>query len=254
MNHSKIKHISCVIIAKNAQATLANTLAALTEFEDVVLYSNGSTDDTDAIAQQYPNVNLIQGKFIGFGPTKNAAASHAQNSWILSLDADEVVSADFIAGLRQINLNTQCIYSILRENYYQTKQIKHCWGNDIIPRVYNKEHTRFTDKNVHESIIDTGFALEQITGAIKHYPYASVSAFIIKLDHYSTLYAQDNAGIKKTSPIKALLNAKFAFIKTYLLKQGFRDGYPGLIIAFSHMATTFYKHIKLHENNIQLKS
>ncbi len=253
MTHSKIKHISCVMIAKNAQATLAETLAALVAFDDVVVYSNGSTDNTDAIARQYPNVNLVHGEFIGFGPTKNAAAKHAKNSWILSLDADEVLSVDFVASLQQIQLQPRCIYRILRENYYQSRHIEHCWGNDIIPRLYHKEQTAFSDKNVHESILDSGFDAIQIAGAIYHYPYADVSAFILKLDHYSTLYAEDNAGIKITTPLKAIVNAQFAFIKTYLLKQGFRDGYPGLMIAFSHMATTFYKHIKLYEKNSVLQ-
>ncbi|MGB3750645.1 MAG: glycosyltransferase family 2 protein, partial [Arcobacteraceae bacterium] len=63
-----------------------------------------------------------------------------------------------------------------------------------------------------------------------------------------------NVGRKKSSPLKAILNAKFSFFKTYFLKRGFLDGYAGLIIAFSHMATNFYKYIKLYELNKEIKS
>lgn len=253
MNNKKIQHISCVIIAKNAAATLSQTLDSLSSFNDIVIYNNGSTDETETIATQYANVNLVQGEFIGFGPSKNKAATYANNDWILSLDADEVLSAEFVQNLEKIELNTNCIYSILRENFYQSTNIKHCWGKDILPRIYFKKKTAFTDKEVHESIITDGFNIQAINGTIKHYPYSTISDFIIKLDRYSSLYAKDNSGKKTSSPLKAMFNAHFAFFKTYFLKRGFLDGYPGLLIAFSHMATTFYKHMKLYEMKKNLK-
>ena len=83
-----IKDISCVIIAKDASLTIAKTLESLSDFEDVVVYDNGSTDGTLEIVKNYSNVNLVQGGFLGFGPTKNRAAEFAKNRWILSLDTD----------------------------------------------------------------------------------------------------------------------------------------------------------------------
>ena len=253
MTDKKIKNISCVIIVKNAELTIKNTLDSLEAFDDIVVYSNGCTDSSNEIAKIYSNVNLIQGEFLGFGPTKNKAADLSKYDWILSLDADEVLSENFIKTLKKTALNTNSVYTILRENFYKDFQIKHCWGNDIITRLYNKKMTAFTDKNVHESIVSDGFNVVHFNDPIKHYPYSTITDFIIKLDRYSTLYANDNAGKKKSSPLKAILSAKFAFFKTYFMKIGFLDGYPGLIIAFSHMATTFYKHMKLYEKNKTLK-
>ena len=244
-----IINISCVIIAKNAASTIKNTLASLALFDDIIVYNNGSTDKTADIANKFNNVTLVQGEFIGFGPTKNKAASFAKYDWILSLDADEVLSSVFIDKLNKVTLDKDNIYTIERENFYRTTPIKYCWGNDIIPRLYNRQNTSFNSQNVHESIMLEGFNIQHIAGLIKHYPYASMTDFIIKLDRYSTLYANDHQGKKSSSPLKALINAHFAFFKTYFLKRGFLDGYPGLIIAFSHMATTFYKHMKLYEAN-----
>ena len=250
---TKITNISCVIIAKDAQSTIRDVLNSLKKFEDVVLYSNNSTDKTDEIAKEYDNVNLIQGKFIGFGPTKNKAASFAKNDWILSLDADEVLSDEFIQNLSTLKPQENSVYTILRSNYYKTKQIKHCWGNDVITRLYNRTNTSFTNKHVHEKIIDTDLTIKELLGRVKHYPYNTISDFIVKLDRYSTIYAEDNAGKKSSSPLKAITNALFSFIKTYIFKRGFLDGYAGLVIAFSHMATNFYKYIKLYEKNLKLK-
>ncbi len=250
---TKIEHISCVMIVKNAEATLQPVLEALEVFEDVVLYSNNSTDRTDEIANSFSNVNLIQGDFLGFGPTKNRATEYAKNEWILSLDADEVLSPAFTKNLVSLELNKETIYSILRTNYYKKQEIKHCWGDDIIPRLYNRAVTRFTDKQVHEKIITDSLKQEMLLGSVQHYPYASISDFIVKLDRYSSIFAEDNKGKKNSSPLKAFFNGLFSFTKTYIFKRGFLDGYAGLVIAFSHMATNFYKYIKLYELNQDVK-
>jgi len=248
-----IKHISCVIIAHNAQKTLPSVLDSLVDFSEVVIYSNNSSDKTDEIASSYPNVHLITGDFLGFGPTKNRAVSFAKNDWILSLDADEVLSSEFISELQHIELCENNIYTINRINYYKTREIKHCWGNDTIVRVFNRKRTSFTDKKVHEKIISDNLSTIALQGIVKHYPYSSITEFITKLDRYSSIYAEDNMGKKRSSPTKAIFNALFSFIKTYFFKRGFLDGYAGLIIAFSHMATNFYKYIKLYEKNLELK-
>lgn len=251
---TKIRNISCVIIAKNAETTLKATLDSLKEFEDVVLYSNNSTDRTDKIASSYSNVNLINGDFLGFGQTKNKAATYSKNQWILSLDADEVLSSECIKEIKELTLEDDTLYSITRENYYKKRVVKHCWGKDIIVRLYNKTQTSFTDKQVHESILSDNFNIQNITGSVMHYPYSTITDFIVKLDRYSSIYAKDNVGKKSSSPFKAFFNGLFSFFKTYFLKLGFLDGYAGLVIAFSHMATNFYKYIKLYELNKELET
>lgn len=254
MTKNKITNISCVLIAKDAESTIAKVLNSLTLFDDVILYSNNSTDKTNEIAENYSNVNLITGEFLGFGATKNKAATYSKNNWIFSLDADEVLSENFIHNLQMLDLNNTHVYSILRANYYKNTQIKYCWGNDIIVRLYNKEITSFTNKRVHEYIQTEHLTTKRIDGLVAHYPYSTISDFIVKLDRYSSMFAEDNIGKKSASPLKAILNAKFSFFKTYFLKRGFLDGYAGLVIAFSHMATNFYKYIKLYELNKELKS
>ena len=241
------------MIVKNAQATLKDVLNALSAFEEVIVYSNNSTDETDTIAASYPNVKLIQGEFIGFGPTKNLAASYATNSWIFSLDADEVVTKEFIENLAKTKLSQEYVYSIVRTNFYKTQEIKHCWAADEIIRIYNKEVTSFTDKHVHEHIMQKGLQKRTILGVVKHYTYTSIEEFVTKANTYSTLFAQNNAGKKRSSASKAFFNGAFSFVKTYFFKQGFRDGYVGLLIAYSHMVTNFYKYLKLYELNEELK-
>lgn len=245
--------ISVAIIAKDAEKTIASTLESLKSFDDVVIYDNGSTDNTKSICKEYENVNYVVGEFSGFGPTKNKAAEFCKHDWILSLDADEVLTQEFIEELKSIDLKEENVYTINRVNYYKKQKITHCWANDIIVRVYNRKKTAFNDLHVHEKVINEGFNTVGLKSEVNHFPYSTVTDFIIKLDRYSTIFAKDNAGKKSSSPLKAILNAKFSFFKTYVIKRGFLDGYAGLVIAFSHMATNFYKYIKLYEANKELE-
>jgi len=243
--------ISIVIIASNSAKTIEKTLNSVRDFKEVVVYENNSIDNTVEIIKKFRNVKLIRGEFLGFGATKNKAASFASNDWVFLLDSDEVLTKEFLDNLNKIKLDDDVVYQINRVNFYKNIEIKYCWGNDIISRIYNRTKTSFSNKKVHEFVMDNGFTKKIIKGDIKHYPYNSISDFIIKLDRYSTQFALENKHKKSSSPIKAFFSGLYSFIKTFCFKQGFRDGYIGLIIAFSHMATNFYKYIKLYELNKQ---
>jgi glycosyltransferase involved in cell wall biosynthesis len=238
-----------VIIAKDVEATLAQCLHSLERFAEVILYINDCTDETENIAKSYANVRIVHGKFLGFGQSKNKASTFSSYPWILSLDADEVLDEAFVDALVKRELDKHCVYSIERVNFYQEIEVKYCWGKDTIVRLYHKEYTAFDDVKVHEKVQTKGLNQEMLEGKVKHYPYTCMSDFIVKLDRYSTLFAQEKVGKKASSPLKAILNAKYSFVKTYIFKRGFLDGYAGLVIAFSHMATNFYKYMKLYEAN-----
>jgi glycosyltransferase involved in cell wall biosynthesis len=244
-------NISAVIIVKNGAKTIKKTLDSLYAFDDVVVYDNGSTDNTAQIVLGYTNVSFHKGEFLGFGATKNLAASFAKHDWILIVDSDEVVDAPLLATLQTKRLSCDTIYILNFKAFYKGIQVKHCgWNDQKIQRLYNKSITRFNANHVHENIIDTGMKKELLSpGNMEHYSYMSISEFIIKADRYSTLYANDNFLKKSSSPAKAFLNGGYSFFRTYILKRGFLDGYVGLVIAFSHMVTNFYKYIKLYEKN-----
>jgi len=247
-------NISAIVLAKDNEQTIKATLESLKGFDDVVVYDNGSIDNTMQIAQEFSNINLIQGKFKGFGWTKNKAVSFAKNDWIIIVDSDEVVDSDLFKALKTKQLDKNTVYKLNFKAYYKNIQVKYCgWNNQKIKRVYNKTVTSYNNNDVHEDIISTNLNIELLNGNMEHYSYHSISQFILKADHYSTLFAKNNVGIKKSSPLKAILNATYSFIKTYFFKRGFLDGYVGVVISFSHAVTNFYKYIKLYELNKELK-
>ncbi len=246
-------NISAIVLAKNNAITIRKTLQALQEFNEVIVYDNGSTDSTMDIVNEFPNVVLIEGEFKGFGWTKNRAASFAKNDWIIIVDSDEVVDEELLTTLQTTELDKQTVYLLNFKAYYKEIQIKHCgWNNQKIKRVYNKTITNYNDNDVHEDIIIDGLKVEELKGNMEHYSYQTIEQFVNKANVYSTLFAKNNAGKKSSSPTKAFFNGLYSFFRTYILKHGFLDGYVGLLISFSHMATNFYKYIKLYELNIEL--
>ncbi|TLS72920.1 glycosyltransferase family 2 protein [Aliarcobacter thereius] len=248
-----IKHISVVIIAKNSERTIKNTLDSLTGFEDVVVYDNGSSDKTIEIAKSFSNVNLAQGEFKGFGWTKNKATTYAKNDWVMIIDSDEVVNKDLFEYLKTKKLEDNTVYRLNSNGYYKNIRVKYCGWTLTVKRVFNRKITSFhKDVQIHEYIVSDGLKEEVLGGSINHYSYNSISELIIKADRYSTIFAQNNVGKKYSSPSKAFFNGLYSFFRTYILKQGFRDGYVGLLISFSNMVGSFYKYIKLYEANKEL--
>ena len=243
--------VSVVIITRNASSTLAATLDVLCEFEEVVIYDNGSIDETLSIAACYPNVSLYQGEFFGFGLTKRHAVSLAKNDWILSLDADEKPSEQLIATLRQwiVSARSRDIGNVRRENSMLGRPVRHSgWGNDWLVRLFNRRDYNFNDAMVHESVeTDYKANVIQLPGCIEHAAVTDLSQFLEKINRYSTL--RSNSGkLNKYSPWLILLKSIFAFIRTYFFQLGVLDGWRGLVIAVANANGVFWKYIKLYND------
>jgi glycosyltransferase involved in cell wall biosynthesis len=238
--------ISVCILTKNSSATLKATLDSVRSFSEVIILDNGSTDETCSLAQRYSNVRLIQTPFIGFGPLRNQAAEFASHDWILSLDSDEVLSTDLIQELLNLSKDQKVAYSFPRHNYYRGKRIRGCgWDPEYVARLYHRHSTRFSNALVHEALV-TKHCI-QLRFPILHTPYLTTSDFLAKMQHYSTLFAEQNSGKKKSSFFKAIVHGFYAFFRSYILQRGIFCGPEGFIISYYNANTTFYKYLKLSE-------
>lgn len=242
--------ISVTILAKNSEKYLAEVLDALKDFPEVLIYDTGSEDGTLELARRYPNVMVRNGKLEGFGPTHNTASEAATHDWILSIDSDEVVTSELAQEILGLKLDSDCVYAFPRHNEFNGKFIKWCgWYPDRQVRLYNKKRTRFTDAQVHEAVITKGMRVVELKAPLRHYSYASLADFLSKMQFYSTLFAQQNVGRKRSSPLKAVLHGWWAFFRSYILKKGIFGGYEGFVISAYNAHTAFYKYMKLYEAN-----
>lgn len=242
-------HITPVIIVKNGAAYIERTLRSLANFQQVVVYDNGSTDDTLERLASYQNVHVVQGPFLGFGPTKNAAAGHASTDWVLSLDIDESLSTSLLDALQSWSFDDpHRVGEVLRNNYFCGKHIRtNGWGNDWLCRLYNRQQHRFTDSAVHEKIqLHETSHVTRLQGSIEHQAVTDVAQMLNKAQHYSELYAESDRARLYSFPV-VILKSAFGFVRSYLLKGGVLSGTRGFIIAYGEAIGVFFKYTKVYQ-------
>ncbi len=235
-----IRPISVVIMVRNAESTILRCLDALTLFDEVVIYLNNSTDDTKKIASDYKNVKIIEGRFSGFGKTKNIAASHSKNDWILSLDSDEILNQALIREISQIDFsNLTRVYKLKRDNYFLGHKTQ---SSDMIVRIYNRTFTQFNDNNVHEKVLmRSGSKVLKLKNSFTHLNITNINQTLTKMIQYTDLSSED----KKTCFFTIVL-AKyfFAFFKTYILKGNILKGWVGFTLGVNAANRRYYKYLK----------
>ena len=239
-----IENISVVIMAKNAQETIAKSLNSLADFKEVILYLNDSTDTTQEIAEKYSNVKVVHGDFIGFGPTKNAAATHASNEWILSLDSDEILNEKLIEEILSQDLeNTNNLFTLIRDNYFLGEKTV---SKDYIVRLYNREKNLFDSALVHEKVQVHEYNNKiTLKTPFKHLNITDINQTLSKMIKYTDLGAEG----KKTCFFSLVIaKAFFAFFQTYILRFYFINGWVGFTIAVSNANRRFYKYLKQYIN------
>ena len=241
-----IEHISIVIITRNAAATLGATLHSVRHFANVVIWDNGSTDDTLELATAHNNVDLHTGTFIGFGPSKNAACDLARNDWVFSLDADESLDEKLIDALRVWPPDDpNAVGEALRENHFMGRPVRRGgWGNDQLVRLFHRGHHRFNAAHVHEKVqLENTTRTVQLPGKIEHAAVRHVGQFLEKINRYTEIRRETAT---RTYPMPVIvIKALYAFVRSYFLKAGFLAGWRGVVIAWSNANGVFYKYTKI---------
>lgn len=232
--------ISVVMMAKNAEETIAESLDALNNFDEVLLYLNASTDLTKSIAEDYVNVKIVEGDFIGFDYTKNAAVKQSKNDWVLSLDSDEILNQTLVKEIDYLDLNdTSIVYQLKRDNYFLGYQTQ---SSDSIVRIFNKQHTLFNNNDVHEKVIvKDDSKVVTLKNHFKHLNIININQTLTKIIKYTDLGAKD----KKTCFFSVVIaKATFAFLKTYFIQGNILKGWIGFVLAVNSANKRYYKYLK----------
>jgi len=247
-----MNQFSIVIVCKNEAETLERTLKSLQRVtDDIVLYDNGSTDNTLAKAKQYPNVHIHEGPWMGFGATKQKAVTLARYNWILSLDADEVLDETLQQQLLHIKLTDEkTVYDIRFKTFLGNKELKWGeWGGDHHIRLFNRKYVNWNDAPVHENLVmPDDIKVQKLNGHILHYTMKDMAEYSTKMTRYALLNAEKYwAQGKKGKWVKRYMGGPFAFIKYYFFKLGFLDGWEGLVCARMTAYYTSLKYARLYE-------
>ncbi len=258
---ANLMKISATIITLNEEANIGDACDSLRWADEIVVVDSGSTDRTREMAEAH-GARVITNAWPGFGLQKQFAAEQAQHDWIFSLDADERVSDALKISIDRLSHapeeNLADGYLIARRSFYQGRWIKGGgWYPDRQLRLYKKTMGHWSPRHIHESVkMNANARVERLAGDILHYTVGDSAQHHRMIgERYAPLGAQQmfEEG-RRTSPVKIALAAPSAFVRSFVLKGGFRDGLAGFSIARFAGHHAFLKHLLLWEKQQQQSS
>jgi glycosyltransferase involved in cell wall biosynthesis len=250
-----VQNLSAVIIAQDEERTIGRVLSALSDLVfEIVLVDSGSSDGTREIARQH-GARVIHQDWLGYSAQKNFALEQAGCEWILSLDADEIVTPELAAEIRTVlsapDTEKWHGFKIARLMFVGDRAIAHGgFYPDAQLRLFRRGMGRFNDRLVHESV-----ALNGRVGILKnhmlHHSYRDVDHFKNAHEKYARLAAQDalrsgfNPG--RTSLLNLYLHPLWTFLYRYIFRCGFLDGLIGLQMNLAYSSYVRKKILYLRE-------
>ena len=244
----KIK-ISAVIITFNEERNIRHCLDALSGLADeIVVVDSYSTDRTEEICRQY-NTVFIKHKFTGHIQQKNWAILQASSPYILSLDADEVLSDELKASILKVKENwTHDAYYFNRLTSYCGKWIRHTsWYPSRKLRLWDSRKGSWGGMNPHDRyILSHGASSRYLTGDLLHYSYYSVNEHLEQMNSFSSIMAHSYFEQGRRANILQITFRPFwRFLKDFIFQRGFMDGYYGFVVSVNSAHEVFLKYVKL---------
>lgn len=247
--------ISAYLLTFNNERTVEKALQSIRWVDEIVVVDSFSTDSTLDIVRRYTG-KVIQRKWPGFRDQYQFASEQCANDWVLFIDADEEISPALAAEMKEMlsrnatrspEGQTKGFHAHRRTYYLGRWHLHGGWLPDHEIRLYDRRFGRW-EGGLHANVHIDG-PEEHLNHFYYHYTYANISEQLATIDKYSTAALEDmkNAG-RSFSVFRAVLNPIGRFFRDYVLKQGFRDGFPGLVVAVSTMFYVFIKYAKLWES------
>lgn len=246
-----MQKISAYILTYNEAEKIEAAISSVLWADEVVVVDSFSVDRTAQIARTL-GARVVDVQFKGFGDLRNRAIEACKFDWIFSLDADErcteAVRDEILALLA--GTPPHDIYMVPRRSYMMGRWIRGSgwYPNFRQPQLFRKGSIRYTLEPVHEGfeVLD-GRSVGALRNAVWQFPFRNLEEVINKMNRYSTLGATKLAG-KRVSMATAFGHGAWSFIKHYIFKLGFIDGWAGFVIAFGNFEGTFYRYAKRYED------
>jgi glycosyltransferase involved in cell wall biosynthesis len=241
--------ISCVIITFNEEENIRRALNSVKWCDEIVVVDSGSTDKTIEICEKY-NCRIYKKEFNGYGEQKRYAVSLANNDWILSIDADEVVSDKLCDEIKNIFDDNEIKFNgffLPRSLIFLGKHFKYGReSKEYYLRLFNKNCGNFSSDKVHEKVKLNGNT-QKLNGTLYHYSYVTIEQYFNKFNSYTTNAAQVlfDEGNKGRSVVSIVLGFPVYFFKNYFIYRNFLNGMQGFLWALFSSLYPVIKYFKL---------
>jgi glycosyltransferase involved in cell wall biosynthesis len=243
--------LTVTVVAKNEAANIAAALESVRWADEIVVVVDAqSTDETAAIARRFTD-RVVTRAWTGYTDQKNHAAELAAHEWILSLDSDERVTPELRVEVRALLSGEPgaCGYRMPRASYYLGRWIRTTdWYPDYQLRLYDRRRGRWAGRHVHESV-EVGGPIGTMRSDLQHVPYKDISDHVKTINRYSTLSARQMAERgRRAGLLDVVVRPPVAFLRNYVVRGGFRDAGPGLVVSLLNSYYVMLKFAKLWES------
>jgi glycosyltransferase involved in cell wall biosynthesis len=226
--------LSVVVVTLNEGERIRGCLESASWADELIVVDAESHDKTAAVARELTDHVFVR-PWPGFAAQKNFGVARARGDWILSLDADETVSAALREEITAIveRGGPHAGYAVPRRNVFWGRFIRH---GGLYPdwqlRLFRRGRGRFVERSVHESVAVDG-SVGRLTGHLEHRSYRDVADFLERADRYSTLAADEwVASGRPCRPLLDLVGRPLGrFLGMYVVRAGFLDGWRGFLLA-----------------------
>lgn len=254
--------ISACIVCFNEKANIRECLESVKWCDEIIVVDSGSTDGTVKICREYTE-RVIHHKWPGFVKQKNYAlslacpepvsGSVATNDWVISIDADEIVSAELQTEIKELwekgEPENYSGFYVPRKTFYLGKWIMHGgWYPDYKLRIFKKSQGKWDGIDPHDKVVLSAGETKKLKHPLIHKNYLNLSDQLRTINSFSSTNAKAllEAG-KKFSLFSLIFRPPIKFIETYFFKFGFLDGLAGLIISINSAFYVFNKYAKMWE-------
>ncbi len=242
--------LSVIVIAYEEADRIGRALRSVQWADEVVVVDAGSRDGTPEVARTH-GAEVFHRSWSGFVEQKRFAVEKTRHEWIFWLDADEEVSPELARGIRRALTSESerfAAFAVRRKTWYLGRFVRFGgWYPDWKVRLFRKDRATFTDVEVHEELVVDG-PVGRIDGDLFHFSYRNISHHAEKIRTMAALWARQNMG-RRVSWLHLVFHPFSHFLRSYILRLGFLEGWRGLVIAAMGAYYVFLKYVMLKEGN-----
>lgn len=241
--------LSVCIITLNEADHIEACLASVAFADEWIVVDSHSTDATRELAERH-GARVVERDWPGHVAQKNAALELATHDWVLCLDADERVSTELRTSiLAALDAAERADgYEMARRTWYLGRWIRHGgWYPDRKLRLFRRSVGRWGGIDPHDHVELDG-RTERLAGDLLHFSYDSVSDHLATIDSFTSIAAREKQKRGKRASLLDLVGRPvWKFVRMYLLRGGFLDGWQGFVVAALGSYYVLLKYVKLRE-------
>jgi glycosyltransferase involved in cell wall biosynthesis len=249
--------ITPMILTFNEEANIGRTLAKLAWAKRILIIDSGSTDRTIEIANQYSQVKVIRRDFDTAAFQCNFGLTHVESEWVLSLDADYVLSDELVAEIAELRPSSSVrgfwarfIFQIygrsLRASLYPPRAV-----------LYRKSSAGYLDEG-HTQRVRIDGQLSHLNHPIYHDDRKPISRWFSSQARYVSLEAryllsQDRSTLRSVERIRLLMVPApiMVFFYVLIVKRCLFDGWPGWYYALQRVCAETMLSIELVDHRLR---